>query len=118
LPSGGQQDRGAADVFVLSSRWEGLGSVVIEAMGCGTPVVATSLPPVREIVGSAECATLVPPEDAAALADALIDALTDRASAEDKAAAASARFMDTFTVDRVCDRMVDFYARALAGSRT
>ncbi|WP_436791337.1 glycosyltransferase [Yinghuangia sp. YIM S10712] len=109
---------GAADVFVLSSRWEGLGSVVIEAMGCGTPVVATSLPPVREIVGSAECATLVPPEDAAALADALIDALTDRASAEDKAAAASARFMDTFTVDRVCDRMVDFYARALAGSRT
>ncbi len=109
---------GAADVFVLASRWEGLGSVVIEAMGCGTPVVATDLPPVREIVGSADCAALVPPEQTSALAVALTDALSDRAAAEARAAAASARFLDTFTVDRVCDRMVEFYARTLSGSGT
>jgi glycosyltransferase involved in cell wall biosynthesis len=109
---------GAADVFVLSSRWEGLGSVVIEAMGTGVPVVATDLPPVREIVGSHECAVLVPPEDPAALAVALVDAATDRVSADMRAEAAMARFSDTFTVDRVCDRMVDFYERARAGSGT
>ncbi|UGQ10572.1 glycosyltransferase [Yinghuangia sp. ASG 101] len=109
---------GAADVFALSSRWEGLGSVVIEAMGCGTPVVATDLPPVREIVGSTECAVLVPPGHTAALATALTGALSDRAEAEARAAAAAARFLDTFTVDRVVDRMVEFYARARSGSRT
>lgn len=109
---------GAADVFVLASRWEGLGSVVIEAMGCGTPVVTTDLPPVREIVGSEACAALVPPEDAFALAAALTEALTDRAAAEARAEAALSRFRDTFTVDRVCDRMVAFYERALAGRST
>lgn len=109
---------GAADVFVLSSRWEGLGSVVIEAMGTGVPVVATDLPPVREIIGSEDCAVLVPPEDAEALAAALIDAATDRISANMRAEAALARFTGTFTVDRVCDRMVEFYERARVGSGT
>ncbi|NUU24583.1 MAG: glycosyltransferase [Streptomycetaceae bacterium] len=109
---------GASDVFVLASRWEGLGSVVIEAMGCGTPLVATDLPPVREIVGPGDCGVLVPPEDVAGLAAALTAALTDRDTANSRADAALARFRDTFTVDRVCDRMVAFYERARAGRHT
>ena len=41
----------AADVFVLPSRWEGLPGAVIEAMALETPVVATDLPGVREVLG-------------------------------------------------------------------
>ncbi|MGH2637072.1 MAG: glycosyltransferase, partial [Actinomycetota bacterium] len=41
----------AADLFVMPSRWEGLGSVLIEAMGLEVPAVASDLGPVREVVG-------------------------------------------------------------------
>lgn len=104
---------GAADVFVLPSRWEGLGSVLIEAMGVGTPIVASDLPPVREITGSGDCATLVPPDSPDALAAALCSALTEREKTGMRAAAALRRFGEEYTIDSVCDRMVAFYERAI-----
>ncbi|MFE3197709.1 glycosyltransferase family 4 protein [Embleya sp. NPDC059237] len=104
---------GAADVFVLPSRWEGLGSVLIEAMGVGTPIVTSDLPPVREITGAGDCAALVPPDSPEALATALVSALTEREKTAMRAEAAYRRFGEEYTIDSVCDRMVAFYARAL-----
>ncbi|MFI6977740.1 glycosyltransferase [Embleya sp. NPDC050154] len=104
---------GAADVFVLPSRWEGLGSVLIEAMGVGTPIVTSDLPPVREITGAGDCAALVPPDSPEALAAALVSALTEREKTAIRTEAAYRRFGEEYTIDSVCDRMVAFYARAL-----
>lgn len=59
-----------ARVFVFPSIYEGFGLPVIEAMACGTPVVASDIPVMREITGSA--AYLVKPEDARAMGGALI----------------------------------------------
>jgi len=70
----------AAEVFAFPSRYEGFGLPVLEAMACGTPVVAGDAPAVNEIVGDA--ALLVPPNDWRRLAEALERVLTDALLAE------------------------------------
>lgn len=83
----------AASVFCLSSRYEGFGLVLIEAMACGLPVVSTDCPTgPREILADTGAGLLVPPNDAAALATALErvmgdDALRDRLGKQARLAA-------------------------------
>jgi glycosyltransferase involved in cell wall biosynthesis len=65
-----------ADAFVLSSRSEGFGNVVVEAMGCGTPVVATNCPHgPSDILDDGRYGLLVPPRDDEALARGMADLL-------------------------------------------
>ncbi|HEX8474625.1 MAG TPA: glycosyltransferase [Pyrinomonadaceae bacterium] len=72
-----------ADAFVLSSRWEGLPTVLIEALACGCPVVATDCPSgPREILQGGEYGALVPVGDAAALCDAMARVLKTSPSKE------------------------------------
>ncbi len=100
-----------ADVFVMPSRWEGLGSVLLEAMALEVPIVASDLPPVREVV--ADHARLVPPSRPAPLAAALAEVLADPDAGGARAAAARLRFLERFTIEQVTTQMAAFYRRAL-----
>ena len=81
--------RGAAQ-FVLSSRWEGLPTVLVEAMACGCPVVATDCPSgPAEILENGRLGPLVPVADPEALAHAVLETLqapTPREQLEARAA--------------------------------
>jgi glycosyltransferase involved in cell wall biosynthesis len=66
-----------AAALVFSSRYEGFGLPPLQALACGTPVVASDLPALREVLG--EQADLVPVGDPDGLAEALGRVLTDEA---------------------------------------
>jgi glycosyltransferase involved in cell wall biosynthesis len=68
-----------ADVFVLPSLDEGMPNVVLEAIACAQPIVATDLPGNRELVHTGENGFLVPRADSAALTAALDRLITDAA---------------------------------------
>jgi len=69
----------AATAFCLPSVQEGFGIVLLEAMAAGLPIVACAAAAVPEVVPAGDCGLLVPPDNAAALADALVQLLAGEA---------------------------------------
>ncbi len=94
---------GRATVFALSSRYEGFGNVIVEALACGTPVVATDCPHgPAEILGGERGGLLVPVGDPGAMADALVRVLVDADLRRRLAAAGRVRAGD-FTAAAIAD---------------
>jgi glycosyltransferase involved in cell wall biosynthesis len=87
---------GAADLLVLPSLAEAFGLVLAEALYLGTPVVASRVGGIPEIVEDGTSGVLVPPGDAAALADALGGLLADPARRSWMAGAGRQRVLDRF----------------------
>ena len=103
-----------AAVFVLSSRWEGLPTVLIEALALGTPVVSTDCPSgPREILKGGECGLLVPPGDPKKLAEGILRILTDKALACELAEKGRRRATD-FTVDKAVEQYLTLIKECLA----
>ena len=105
---------GAVDVLALTSRWEGLPNVVIEAMAIGAVAVATDVGGARELLASGETGFIVPPGDAGAVADAVLGVLRAPEAALRIATAARRRIETEFTIDAMVRRTTELYERCLA----
>jgi glycosyltransferase involved in cell wall biosynthesis len=103
-------DYHASDVCVQASREEGLGFSVLEALACGTPVVATAVGGLREIVQDGVTGWAVPRQNAAALAEALEDVLDRPDEARRRAAAGAALVRSRFESRLVFDRLAALLA--------
>ena len=86
----------AFDVFALSSLYEGLPTVVVEAMVCGVPVVATAVNAVADVVVPGETGLLVPPRRPELMAEAIGFLLDSPAAATRMTTAARARLGGRF----------------------
>jgi glycosyltransferase involved in cell wall biosynthesis len=106
-----------SDLFVLSSRWEGLGTSIIDAMALGRPIVATETGGIPELIESGESGILVERENPVQFAEAIRrlvfdDALRNRIS---EMAHRKAR---EFSIERTVSRTIELYETLLDGLKT
>jgi len=100
----------AADGFVLSSAWEGLPNVVMEAMAAAKPVVATCVGGVPELVQEGVNGYIVPPGDSEALAAAMVKMMAlSEAERQAMGRAGRAHIKANYSLERVVDQWEELY---------
>ncbi|GIV17799.1 MAG: hypothetical protein KatS3mg022_3234 [Armatimonadota bacterium] len=104
-------------VFVLSSGSEGQSLAILEAMSAQRPIVATDVGGNSILLDGGRCGILVPPRDPHALAEAILELLTNREKAQQLARNARQRFLEHFTIDAMGKRYLEIYERAIAQHR-
>jgi glycosyltransferase involved in cell wall biosynthesis len=103
-----------ADVFWLTSEWEGLPNVLLEAMACGKPVVARDVGSCREVVNHGNTGYLVVGRDAAKFAEFTLSLLNNPVHARAMGFAGRRVIEDKFSVARMSDATETLY-RSLLG---
>jgi glycosyltransferase involved in cell wall biosynthesis len=106
----------AFDVFVLSSIYEGFGLVLLEAMEASRPIIASGVSAIPEVVADGTTGLLVPPQQPAALAEAM-GQLLDPAVRARMAAEGRKRLIEVFGVDRMIDQTMNVYTDVLSGGQ-
>jgi len=106
-----------AAVCVVPSRYEAFGYTCLEAMACGRPVVATNTGGLSEILAPGDCGALVPPEDPAALAAAIIQVLLRPDMGAAWGCNARRRVERVYAADAVARQMSALYEEVIARYR-
>jgi starch synthase len=104
----------ACDVYVQPSRFEAFGIAIVEAMAAERPVVASAVDGIREVVAHGETGVLVPPNDPAALAAALIDLEASAAARRQMGERGRHRAATLFGVETWVRRTGELYRRLVA----
>ncbi|HYA33197.1 MAG TPA: glycosyltransferase family 4 protein [Candidatus Bathyarchaeia archaeon] len=101
----------AANVFVLPSEWEAFGIVLLEAMACGTPIVASDVGGIPEVVGG--IGRIFKYGDTRALAENLIEILDNEQQEREKSIRGREKVIEQFTWNAVVDRLEEVYKSLL-----
>jgi glycosyltransferase involved in cell wall biosynthesis len=103
----------AFTLFCLSSHSEGLGTSLLDAMAFARPVVATAVGGIPEVVEDGVTGRIVPPRDPDALAEAIVQVLSDVGLMQAMGTAGRLRFEQCFTVDRMVEQTLTVYGEPL-----
>ena len=107
----------SADLFVMSSVTEGLGSTLLDAMAMGLAIVGTRAGGIPEAVVDGTTGLLVPPGNSEALAAAIVRLLGDAAARQRMGEAGRRRVATQFGVDRLVEGTLAVYERLRPGQR-
>jgi glycosyltransferase involved in cell wall biosynthesis len=102
-----------ATVHVIPSHYEGLPTVLLEAMSCGLPVVATNVSGNREVITNGVNGFLVPPKTPKRMAEIILELLDNTALRESIGKAARKTIEDYYTWDKITDNIIDCYENLL-----
>jgi glycosyltransferase involved in cell wall biosynthesis len=100
----------ASDLLVLPSLHEGFGLVLAEALATGLPVIAARVGPVPEIVCHGATGLLVPPSDPEALAEAILELLTNEGRRSRMGMSARADAVERFSLPKMVRALEDLYS--------
>ena len=106
-----------ADLFVMSSVQEGLGTAVIDALALGKPVVATHAGGIPEIIQDGESGRLVASADPTALAEGIIELLANPEPAKQMGKRGQEVIRKNFSIDSMVDKNIDVYRHILTPER-
>jgi len=98
-----------AELFILPSVFEPFGMTALEAMACGTPVVASKLGGIREVITSGKDGLLVDPTNTNEFADAMIMLLKDQKLLDCMEQGAHQSVRDCYSWDTTARRHIEFY---------
>jgi glycosyltransferase involved in cell wall biosynthesis len=102
-----------ADLYVMSSVQEGLGTAVLDALAMAKPVVATNTGGLPEIIQDGKTGRLVLPADPEALADGIVDMLTGVEAAKAMANEGRTMVQNYFSIDAMVDNNIEVYKKVL-----
>jgi len=106
-----------ADLFVMSSVQEGLGTAILDALALGKPVVATNSGGIPEIIKDGETGRLVAAGNSQALAKGIVEMLTQVDQAEAMAQRGQAEVTAKFSIDAMAENNLAVYNRLLSAGR-
>jgi glycosyltransferase involved in cell wall biosynthesis len=104
----------AIDIFCLPSLRQGLGTIMLEAMARGRPVIASGVGGIYSVIRNNETGLVVPPSDSAALAERILDLLHDPVRARSIGEAGRRLVAEEFGVERMVAQTAELYRNVLA----
>jgi len=108
----------AADIYIHAARAESWGLTITEALACGTPVVATAVGGIPEQVSHGETGLLVPPGQAAPMAETILRLLADETLRTRLGVNAALDAHRRFGMDRQVEAYLEWYRAILAGAHS
>lgn len=106
------------DIFVLPTLQEALGTSFIEAMAMGKPVIGSDVDGVREVIADGVNGYLIQPNDAAALADKIIELLINKGKWIKMGIEGRKIVENKYTIEKMCKGMLEVYTSNLKRSKT
>jgi glycosyltransferase involved in cell wall biosynthesis len=107
---------GTVDLYVATSLKEGLPLAPLEAMAASLPIVATDVPGHRDVIVRSQTGLLVPPEDSAALAEAITSLVGDPERRRRMGEAGRRRVLEHFTIEAMVGKTAALYEGAVAAA--